>query len=181
VTAPSDITLHVGDVQTVPAPTILQTVLGSCVAVCLWDPRLRVGGMNHFLLPHGHSSGAPGDDPARFGVHAMDRLVGEMLKRGAIPRRWVVKVFGGASVLALGGRAHDIPRANVAFVEEYLAREGYAIAARSVGGTAPLHIRFHTDTGRVLVRRLHDARTRAAIAERESRPPLPRDGDVTLF
>jgi chemotaxis receptor (MCP) glutamine deamidase CheD len=104
-----------------------------------------------------------------------------MLKRGGVPGRWVVKVFGGARVLALGGRAHDIPHANVAFVEEFLAREGYAIAARSVGGTAPLHIRFHTDTGRVLVRRLHDARARAAIAEREAHPPLLRDGDVTLF
>jgi len=181
VTRPTEITLHVGDVETAAAPTIITTVLGSCVAVCLWDPKLRVGGMNHFLLPHGSSSGVIGDDPPRFGVHAMDRLIGAMLKRGATPGRLVAKIFGGASVLALGGRAQGIPRANVTFVEHFLAREGYAIAARSVGGTTPFHIRFHTDTGRVLVRRLHDARARVAIAELESQPPAPRDGDVTLF
>jgi chemotaxis receptor (MCP) glutamine deamidase CheD len=181
VTPGRDITLHVGDVRTAAAPTILQTVLGSCVAVCLWDPELGLGGMNHFLLPHGSSSGMPGDDPTRFGVHAMDRLVGEMLKRGAVPRRWVAKVFGGASVLALGTRTHDIPHANVAFVDAFLPREGYTVAARSVGGTAPMHVRFHTDTGRVRVRRLQDAREAAAVAARESRPPLPPEGEVTLF
>jgi chemotaxis receptor (MCP) glutamine deamidase CheD len=104
-----------------------------------------------------------------------------MLKQGAAPRRWIVKVFGGASVLALGARGRAIPEANVAFVDAFLAREGFAVAARSVGGTAPRRVHFHTDTGRVLVRRLLDPRTRAAVATREARHPAPPFGDVTLF
>jgi chemotaxis protein CheD len=181
VTGPATITLHVGDVQAAPAPTVIKTVLGSCVAVCLWDPQLRLGGMNHFLLPRAPDSRTIADDAARFGVHAMDRLIGEMLKHGSAPRRWIVKVFGGASVLALGARGRAIPQANVAFVEAFLAREGYTITARSVGGTVPRRVHFHTDTGRVLVRRLLDPRARTAVATRERQLPPPKDGDVTLF
>src|SRR5262249_26309622 len=113
-----EITLHVGGVHASAEPTMIKTLLGSCVAVCLWDECARVGGMNHFLLPDGRPDG-PRDEATRFGVHAMDCLVGEMLKLGADPRRIIAKVFGGASVLALAGSAASVPQANVAFVRAY--------------------------------------------------------------
>ena len=88
MTFPKEITLHVGGVHASAEPSMIKTLLGSCVAVCLWDERARVGGMNHFLLPDGRPDG-PHDEATRFGVHAMDCLVGEMLKLGADSRRMV--------------------------------------------------------------------------------------------
>jgi chemotaxis protein CheD len=138
--------------------------------------------MNHFLLPQGDPQDAD-DEATRFGIHAMDRLVGEMLKLGAVPARFVVKVFGGASVLAMPGAAAAIPQANVDFVRGYLAREGLRIAATSVGGTLPRQIRFFTDTGKALVRRIVTPRAQALVLEEEAaqRRRRQRFGDVTLF
>ena len=179
---PKEITLHVGGVHASAEPVMIKTLLGSCVAVCLWDPRVVVGGMNHFLLPE---SSAPDlhDDETRFGIHAMDRLIGEMVKLGAAPARFVVKVFGGASVLALPGSAGNIPQANLTFVRGYLAREGLRVAATSVGGTLPRQIRFFTETGKVLVRRVVAERTQARVVEEEAaqRRRPARFGEVTLF
>jgi chemotaxis receptor (MCP) glutamine deamidase CheD len=177
-----EILLHAGAVHASAEPAVIKTLLGSCIAVCLWDPAVRVGGMNHFMLPQGTSTG-PQDDPARFGVHAMDRLVGEMLKLGASPARFVVKVFGGASVLTMQGAGGKIPQSNVAFVRDYLAREHMRAAAMSVGGTLPRQIRFFTQTGKVLVRRVVTLRTQERLSEREAEQRrLPGEfGDVTLF
>jgi chemotaxis receptor (MCP) glutamine deamidase CheD len=182
MTYPKEVTLHVGGVHASAEPTLIKTLLGSCVAVCLWDSRACVGGMNHFLLPSGEPDG-PLDDATRFGVHAMDRLIGEMLKLGATPRRLVAKVFGGASVLALGGSAAGVPQANVDFVREFLAREGLRVAATSVGGTLPRQIRFFTDSGKVLVRRVIGPRAQALVLEeeQEGRRRRARFGDVTFF
>jgi chemotaxis receptor (MCP) glutamine deamidase CheD len=176
-----EILLHAGAVHASAEPAVIKTLLGSCIAVCLWDPAVRVGGMNHFMLPQGSSNG-PLDDPARFGVHAMDRLVGEMLKLGASTSRFVVKVFGGASVLTMPGTGH-IPQSNVTFVREYLARENMRPTAMSVGGTLPRQIRFFTDTGKVLVRRVVTMRTQERLMEREAEQrQVPGEfGDVTMF
>jgi len=76
--------------------TALTTTLGSCVAACLRDPVLKIGGMNHFLLPEGNvGDGAP----ARYGSYAMELLINDLLKRGAHRKRLEAKVFGGANVL----------------------------------------------------------------------------------
>jgi chemotaxis protein CheD len=181
VTYQKEITLHVGGVHASAEPAIMKTLLGSCVAVVLWDPHVRVAGMNHFLLPEGGSG--DNDLPTRFGVHAMDRLVGEMLKLGGDPRRFVVKVFGGASVLALGGRVATVAKANVDFARTFLAREGYQIAAKSVGGTQARMLQLFTDTGRVVVRRVTGPKVEARVvaAEQKGIAQPPRFGNVTLF
>jgi chemotaxis receptor (MCP) glutamine deamidase CheD len=182
VTYRKEVTLHLGGVHAAAEPTVVKTLLGSCVAVCLWDPGLAAGGMNHFLLPNA-GAGTPVDEPTRFGVHAMDRLIGEMLKLGVDPRRFVAKVFGGASVLAFSGASAAIPRANVRFVRAYLAREGIRVVATSVGGTLPRQIRFHTDSGRAFVRRVVGEKAQALVerAERQAQRRRARFGDVTLF
>ena len=84
----------------------LSTVLGSCVAACMRDPKLRVGGMNHFMLPidSGKGDGLWGDGPTgvatRYGSYAMEQLINELLKMGAKRERLEVKLFGGGKILA---------------------------------------------------------------------------------
>jgi chemotaxis receptor (MCP) glutamine deamidase CheD len=145
-----DVTLYLGDVYAGAEPTRVTTLLGSCIAVCLYDPMPAVGGMNHFMLPR---SGAADGASARFGVPAMVELIEAVMRAGGARHRLVAKVFGGAHVLDIEESALDVPRRNIAFVRKFLEAGGIPVLAEDVGGHAPRHVRFHTATGRVLIRR----------------------------
>ena len=123
---------------------IITTVLGSCVAVCLYDLRAGIGGMNHFLLPEGKS----GDlEDVVFGLHAMELLINDMLKKGAEKRGLKAKLFGGASMI---GGLSDIGERNVAFAREFLSDENFPVIGESVGGNCGRRIRFNPTTGSVM-------------------------------
>lgn len=161
--------------------TALVTVLGSCVAACLRDPVLRIGGMNHFMLPDGSArDGAP----ARYGSHAMELLINDLLKRGANRRRLEAKVFGGANVLR-GFTSNPVGSRNVEFVRDYLEAERIPLLASDLGGIHPRKIWFFPDTGKVMVQRLphaHEAEVAAAeTAVRAAISARPSSGGVELF
>jgi chemotaxis protein CheD len=156
--------------------TMITTILGSCVAVCLWDPAAGVGGMNHILLPDagGPGSGAAGSGAGvyRFGAALMEVLINDVRKAGASGPRLRAKLFGGAAML---GATMDIGARNVAFVEQFLKREGIAIDAASTGGTHARQIRFWPNGGQ--------ARQRLVVAAPMPVVPavLPKASDVELF
>ena len=161
--------------------TALVTVLGSCVAACIRDPMLQLGGMNHFLLPDGN----PGDGaPARDGSYAMEVLINELLKRGASRKRLEAKVFGGANVLK-GFTSNPVGTRNADFVLAYLAAERIPVVAEDLRGIHPRKVFFFPQTGKVMVNRMphaHDAEvaaTESAIRSRLSRTPV--SGGVELF
>ncbi len=83
--------IYVGEVVASATPLLLQTLLGSCVAVCLWDPVACIGGMNHILLP---GRGDGDDRPSRYGVHAMELLINAIMNQGGDRRKLVAKAFG---------------------------------------------------------------------------------------
>lgn len=131
---------------------IVTTVLGSCVAVCLYDVTSGIGGMNHFLLPEGKS----GDlDDVVFGLHAMELLINDMLKQGADKLRMEAKLFGGAQMI---GGLSDIGQRNVAFAREFLSDERFPVVGESVGGNMGRKIRFTPSTGSVLQKLVQPAR-----------------------
>jgi len=160
---------------------VLVTVLGSCVAACLRDPVARVGGMNHFMLPDGD----PGvGEPARYGIHAMELLVNQLLKLGARRDRIEAKVFGGGNVLK-GFTQSPVGTRNAEFVRRYLQAEQIPIVAEDLGGIHPRKVGFFAVSGRAFVKRLphaHDAEVRAEetrYVERLRREPVA--GTVELF
>lgn len=168
----------------------ISTVLGSCISACIGDRRLGCGGMNHFLLPDDSGRGAGSDrwmDPAtglatRYGTHAMERLINELLKLGARREHLEVKLFGGGRILA---SMTDIGALNAAFVRAYLKAEGLAVAAEDLGDIYTRRILYFPDSGKVRVRRLQPLDA-TAISERERRYQghLAREGgggDVELF
>ena len=173
----AEITIYSGGVHATEHSTIIKTLLGSCIAVCLHDPVRAVGGMNHFMLPRGHGDG---DEAARFGVHAMDRLIGATMKAGGDRRRLVAKVFGGASVLDFQGSAVSVGRRNIDFINRFLDEEGIRVQSADVGGRYPRHVRFHTETGRAFVKRVLRLSPRLLAEERVAPPPVAYGG-VTLF
>ncbi|HEV8436105.1 MAG TPA: chemotaxis protein CheD [Thermoanaerobaculia bacterium] len=139
--------LHAGQVHVATEPTRITTVLGSCVAICLWDPLLGIGGMNHYLLP---SNSKLGERAPRFADTATIALLEALLAAGVSLPRLKAKIFGGASVLAFTGGA--LAEKNVQAAREQLARWDIPIVAADVGGIHGRKIIFQTDTGETTVK-----------------------------
>ena len=144
---------------------MLSTVLGSCVCACIRDPDLGLGGLNHFMLPEGDLS-SPASASMRYGAFAMEVLINELLKAGAVRERLQAKVFGGGAVLS--GMHHlNIGERNVAFVLKYLALENIPVVARDLGGAYPRRVNFFPASGQVRMRKLTTANRVQAVAARE--------------
>ncbi len=185
--------IHPGEYLSTADDIIIATVLGSCVAVALKDESAGIGGLNHFMLAGSFRKGAGQDgspfasDSGKYGVYAMELLINEMLKKGARRERLTAKVFGGASVLAIGtGSRNNVPQDNIDFAEEFLKAEGVPVLSRDVGGTTARKILFFVRDGRVLLKRITG--TLIAAVKLKERTYLERivrkegtAGDVTLF
>lgn len=154
------------------ADVVLSTVLGSCVAACLYDPVAGIGGMNHFLLP-GAREGGRGDDVV-YGAHLMELLVNDVMRLGAQRPRLAAKLFGGGRIVA---GLSDIGRKNAEFAERYLAYEGIRLVGRDVGGDRARRLQFWPATGRARVRYAAADDGQAEVA----RPARAAFGDIELF
>lgn len=124
--------------------TVITTLLGSCVACCLWDPQARVGGMNHMLLSARGTSEAHCNTA---GVNAMEVLINDITKLGGVRTSLRAKVFGGARMVS---GLSDIGTSNGRFVLEYLAREGITCERHSLGGVSARMLKYWPTEGRVL-------------------------------
>jgi chemotaxis protein CheD len=145
--APVSVYLHPGQVYAAAHAAFVTTVLGSCVAVCLWDPVARVGGMNHFLLPKGKGP--------RYGNDAMEQLIAEMTGRGAFVARMVAKVFGGACVLTgFTGAGKAIGMQNAEAARAFLAAHAIPVRAEQTGGRRGRKLLFHIGTGSAYVKEI---------------------------
>lgn len=160
---------------------VIMTVLGSCIAACLWDGKARAGGMNHFMLPDGDSS----DGLGRYGSYAMELLINEMLKLGARRETMQAKVFGGAQVMA-GFTTMNVGERNTQFVLDYLATERIPVVSQDVLDIHPRKVCFFPVTGKALVKRLaHSHPESLAVEERkgnaETVAKSTAGGSVDLF
>lgn len=131
--------------------TLIMTVLGSCVSVCLFDMLCGVGGMNHFMLPGKADEAPPGKGSARYGIHAMQLLFDHVIQLGASANRLEAKVFGAGRVM---DGMSDVGRQNSDFAERFLHEHGIRISVLDVGDIFPRKIYFSPASGKVFVRRL---------------------------
>jgi chemotaxis protein CheD len=163
--------------------TLIVTVLGSCVSVCLRDEVANVSGMNHFLLPSGDDDQSDISKPARYGAHAMELLINEMLKMGAKKQRLVAKVFGGGSVIR-GLSMNLIGQRNAAFTLDYLNAEHIPIIAQDLLDTYPRKVYFFPEIGEVKVKKIKSMHN-STILDREKvyQKSLvkPANDDISLF
>jgi chemotaxis protein CheD len=127
---------------------MIMTVLGSCIAACIWDPKVRVGGMNHFMLPEG-----AGDTSGRYGSYAMELLINEMIKLGARRESMQAKVFGGGQVMH-SFTTMNVGERNTAFVMDYLQTERISIISKDVLDIHPRKVCYFPATGKAMVKRL---------------------------
>jgi chemotaxis protein CheD len=127
---------------------MVMTVLGSCIAACIWDPKVRVGGMNHFMLPEGGA-----DTSGRYGSYAMELLINEMIKLGARREHMQAKVFGGGQVMH-SFTTMNVGERNTQFVLDYLHTERISIVSKDVLDIHPRKVCYFPVTGKAMVKRL---------------------------
>jgi chemotaxis protein CheD len=153
------------------------TILGSCVAACLFDPFVSVGGMNHFLLPGDAAARRRSHEAEQYGAHLMELLVNDLMHLGARRNRLQAKLFGGARILS---GLSDIGRQNADFAEAFLVRDGIALVGKDVGGERARRLKFQPCSGRVRV--IYVARDQRFVhAEVKKATVAPAGGDLELF
>ena len=70
--------------------------LGSCIALAVWDPKARVGGLAHFMLPSGQPNGS---SPVKFIDTGLDTFLKAFEAKGAMVSRSTFKAAGAAAML----------------------------------------------------------------------------------
>lgn len=131
-------------------PHHVQTILGSCVAVCLYDQRLKYGGINHYMMPWWNGKELPSP---KYGDIAVERLIEKMMAFGSLKQNLVAKVFGGANQHAFRQK-FDIGERNVSIARDLLAKHAINIISENVGGDRGRKIVFETETGQVYMKYL---------------------------
>ena len=126
--------------------TIVTHALGSCVAVCLWDPEVRIGAMLHFLLPESRVNPERAKkQPGTFADTGIPLLIQEAVARGLNKKRCRAHLFGGAAVGAQGGL--DVGKRNGLAARRLLWQHGIFIHAEALGGTEPRTVNFSVADG----------------------------------
>ncbi|NOZ62853.1 MAG: chemotaxis protein CheD [Calditrichaeota bacterium] len=132
-------------------PFWVTTILGSCVAVCLWDPLRKIGGINHYLLPFWNGVGLASP---KYGDIAIEKLIEKMIHRGSELKNLRAKIFGGAAVLQNKNNDGHVGLKNIALAKSYLESKAIPVVASDVGGNSGRRIKFNTATGVVLVKKI---------------------------
>jgi chemotaxis protein CheD len=154
VAPPPGVQLHIGEYRVSRTPEVLYTLLGSCVAVCLYDAAAGIGGMNHILLPGRAGDERRLDEVARFGCDAVELLVHELAAAGAVRRRLAAKLFGGGHVIGVMDEATSPGLRNVRFIRALMEKERIRVVTSDLGGREARKVWFRTDTAEVLLKRV---------------------------
>ncbi|MDD3466651.1 MAG: chemotaxis protein CheD [Campylobacterales bacterium] len=141
--------IHVGQIHVAQMPTEISTVLGSCVAVCLFDKFRMVGGMNHYLLPMWNGNGL---QTPKFGNISIPRMINSMLDMGCSIQNMEAKIFGGAEINIVSSNGIMVGKRNVMTAEDILSEYRIPIVAKDVGGTSGRRILMYSDTSKVLLK-----------------------------
>lgn len=155
-------------------PEILTTVLGSCIACCLFDPIERVGGMNHFLLAEPDSISSR-DNDLSYGLFLMELLINKLMAKGALKSRMKAHIYGGANMHAGMARIGD---ANTRFATSFLAAESIELVRSNTGGDCARRVEFDPVQGRARCRIVEQVE---APAPRPVARRTESVGDVELF
>ncbi len=162
---------------------IIETVLGSCISACIRDKKLKIGGMNHFMLPE-NSSGQNSWNSlsTRYGNYAMEHMINDILKNGGIRKNLEVKVTGGGRMFE---SASDIGEKNIQFVKEYLSIENLSIVSEDVGDIYPRKVRYCPLTGSLKIKKLKSVNNEVVAQEKQYSKEIVSEpavtGEIELF
>jgi len=159
------VTIGPGEYYATAATGVISTLLGSCIAACLYDPVNKVIGMNHFMLSNPrYARDLPSyvSEAGRYGIHAMDLLINAMMAKGANRRFLRAKAFGGATIMNRETEQSNflcVGQVNCRFILEYLENENIRLEAHDIGGSFGRVIHFSNGDFSVHRRKIGDARS----------------------
>ncbi len=167
----------------------LSTLLGSCVAVCLFDPLMKIGGINHFMLPEMGRNKNSDVDSLLSGSYAMEALLNALLIKGAKKLRLQAKAFGGGTIIDTDGGSLSIGMRNANFAKEWLVREGIPLRSSDFLGPWSRKIVFLPFNGEAFCKRLVTNMAKAEVIAREERAysetltqkPVSTENKIELF
>ena len=187
------LTIFAGEYYVSSTGEIISTVLGSCIAVCLYDKKEGIGGINHFMLPEEQGPRLHLTDPVlkkeeltnvsmRYGIKSMEVLIAEMMKKGASRKNLTAKIFGGGKVLHRSNTV-SVGDKNIGFTRAFLKMEGIPIIKENVGDYHGRKIFFLTRNNSIFVRKVEIEPT--VVEERKYMDKLKdmrsEKPDITIF
>jgi len=146
-TAVAELKVGMGQIEVAQGGHVLRTLLGSCIGLALHDPRTRVGGLAHIVLPASRGDMSP---PGKFADTALPellRLIGEL---GGRTDKLIAKVAGAANMFS-ASTGNLIGEQNLTAVEELLASRKIPVVGRHCGGTQGRRMAFFVETGEVTI------------------------------
>ena len=143
--------LKIGDVAISTGPAIMETILGSCVSICLWDETTKLAGMNHYMLPDLMDDI---EQPERFGPGSIKRLLSEIKVAECDSGHLKAKIFGGGNVVRELSSGFEIGKKNVELAREMMLEHNIPVISEYTGNECGIKVVFHSETGRVFVRKL---------------------------
>ncbi|TSK05363.1 MAG: chemotaxis protein CheD [Geobacter sp.] len=166
------VTISPGELYVTGGPCVISTLLGSCIAACLYDPSRRIIGMNHFMLSNPrYSKELPLNitDAGRYGIHAMDLLINAMMAQGTDRRHVRAKIFGGATIINPESSKDNffcVGQVNCRFILQYMEKERIPVEAMDIGGDFGRVIHFSNGDFAVHRRKV-DSRRSDKLAQRD--------------
>ena len=145
---PSTFFLYPGTIFVTSEPEIISTILGSCVSVCFFDAALKIGGMNHFMLPLWNGAGLASP---KYGNIAIEKLLEKMISFGSKKHNLQAKIFGGSEILSNGNSLFSVGKRNIEVAHQLIEDYGIMVKSSHVGGKTGRKIRFNTATGEVIM------------------------------
>jgi len=143
--------LYPGNLFAHREPHVVTTVLGSCVSVCLWDCKMNMGGINHYMLPLWNGEGLA---TPRYGNIAINKLYEKVISFGCNHSNIRAKVFGGGEVLAVTSSVINVGERNVLLAMDMLKEMKIRVISSDVGGKTGRKLLFNTQSGSVLLKKL---------------------------
>lgn len=151
-----DIFLQPGDFYFGDRNTRIRTLLGSCVAITIWHPKLHIGGMCHYMLPRRPSHKTTSDLDGRYAEDVMQMFMQELKKSKTKPSEYTAKLFGGGNMFTQINKSTShtsISKQNIDFGRTVMAQYGFSVHAEDMGGAGHRNIIFDLWSGDVWVRR----------------------------
>lgn len=145
--------LQPGYIFTSTEPALISAVLGTCVAVCIWDRRLKTGGMNHFLFPR---TGRRAKTTPQFGNVALTALIRMMLSQGSRIQDMEAQIFGGGRRSLNDSESVGVK--NVKIARKLLKKNGIPVVSEDVGGIKGRRVLYHTGTNETIIMKTHRLR-----------------------
>ena len=184
------ITILPGEFYSTTKPVLISTVLGSCISIALYDPTLKLGGLNHFMLPTTNKCREISfEEQGRYGDFAMELLINDMLSKGSKKENLKAKIFGGGNVLDNGGyNKNRTGLNNISFALDYLQTEKIPVMANDTGGIYPRKIFYDPQSFKIYLKRiqrsdlaLKEINKREAVYKEEIQKEQTQAGDITWF